>query len=194
MSNGAEAFKLAQLEREQLAIERAREKARTGRWSLTSAIMAYAILAGVVLLRLEGVATEIVAVIAVLGLAIVWLMGWRREKQLYKRLYEQELRQLQESSRGEKAEVLMPSPITRRETEILDHIARGYVNKQVAVKLGISEQTIKNHMTSILRKLEVNDRTQAVVLAMHYGWISSRVGEPSESTASDKVKISPQKI
>jgi len=194
MSNGAEALKLAQQEIEQLAAERAKEKSKTERWDLNVAILAYAVLAAVIILSFRGVPTEIVAVTAIFGLAIVWFIGWRRGKQLYKRFYEQELRQLQESPRGEKSAVLIPSPLTRRETEILDHIARGYVNKQVAAKLGISEQTIKNHMTSILRKLEVNDRTQAVVLAMHYGWISSRIGEPAEPAASDKVKVSPQKI
>ncbi|MBA7694542.1 HTH-type transcriptional regulator MalT [subsurface metagenome] len=74
----------------------------------------------------------------------------------------------------------LATPLTPRELEILSYVARGYVNKQVAHKLGISEQTIKNHMSSILRKLDANDRTQAVVLAMHYGWISTQVKPPSE--------------
>ena len=59
----------------------------------------------------------------------------------------------------------------RREVEILDNIAQGMTNKQVAYALSISEQTVKNHMSSILRKLSVNDRTQAVVYAMRQGWI-----------------------
>ena len=138
--------------------------------------MAYAILAAVVILSVNGVATEIVAPVAILGLVVVWFMGWRKGKQLYQRFYDEELRQLQEFPRGKEAEVVIPSPLTRRETEILGHIACGYLNKQIADKLGISEQTIKNHMSTILHKLDVNDRTQAVVLAMHYGWISSRVG------------------
>ena len=50
-------------------------------------------------------------------------------------------------------------------------IAQGMTNKQVAYALSISEQTVKNHMSSILRKLSVNDRTQAVVYAMRQGWI-----------------------
>jgi DNA-binding NarL/FixJ family response regulator len=37
--------------------------------------------------------------------------------------------------------------------------------------MGISEQTVKNHLTSIMRKLAVNDRTQAVVYALRHGWI-----------------------
>ncbi len=61
--------------------------------------------------------------------------------------------------------------LSPREVEILDNIAQGMTNKQVAYALSISEQTVKNHMSSILRKLSVNDRTQAVVYAMRQGWI-----------------------
>src|SRR3954449_13080677 len=63
------------------------------------------------------------------------------------------------------------APLSPREVEILDNIAQGITNKQVAYALSISEQTVKNHMSSILRKLSVNDRTQAVVYAMRQGWI-----------------------
>jgi len=69
------------------------------------------------------------------------------------------------------AEVII-SPLTPREREILNYIAQGYLNKQIAVELGISEQTIKNHVTSILRKLNANVRTEAVVLAIRQGLIS----------------------
>ena len=47
----------------------------------------------------------------------------------------------------------LPSPLTPRETEILEYIAQGYLNKQVAAKLGISEETVKSHVAAILRKL-----------------------------------------
>ncbi|MFH1639402.1 MAG: response regulator transcription factor [Chloroflexota bacterium] len=62
--------------------------------------------------------------------------------------------------------------LTRRETEILNYIANGNSNKQIADILEISEQTIKNHISSILRKLNANDRAHAVVLAIRHGWIS----------------------
>ena len=84
---------------------------------------------------------------------------------------EQVLHQFQELSRRYEAEAFI-SPLTPRETEILDYIAQGYLNKQIAVRLGISEQTIKNHVTSILRKLNANARTDAVVLAIKQGLIS----------------------
>jgi DNA-binding NarL/FixJ family response regulator len=65
----------------------------------------------------------------------------------------------------------MFAPLSPREMEILQHIAKGQSNKEVAYSLGISRQTVKNHMTSILRKLAVNDRTQAALYAVRRGWI-----------------------
>jgi len=84
---------------------------------------------------------------------------------------DQVLRQFQELSQRSEAEALI-SPLTARETEILNYIAQGLLNKQIALKLGISEQTIKNHVTSILRKLNANARTEAVVVAIKQGLIS----------------------
>ena len=81
------------------------------------------------------------------------------------------LSQFQELSWRSETEAFM-SPLTPREIEILNYIARGFLNKQIAVELGISEQTIKNHVTSILRKLNANARTEAVVLAIKQGLIS----------------------
>ena len=81
------------------------------------------------------------------------------------------LQQFQELSARSEAEAFM-SPLTPREIEILQYIAEGYLNKQIAAELGISEQTIKNHVTSILRKLNANARTEAVVVAIKQGLIS----------------------
>ena len=62
-------------------------------------------------------------------------------------------------------------PLSPREMEILEHVTRGQSNKEIAYKLGISHQTVKNHMTAILRKLRVDDRTQAAVYALSRGWV-----------------------
>ena len=62
-------------------------------------------------------------------------------------------------------------PLSPRETEILRSVTSGLSNKEIAVELGISQQTVKNHMTSILRKLNVDDRTQAAVAAIRHGWV-----------------------
>ena len=64
------------------------------------------------------------------------------------------------------------APVTNRETQILTYIAEGNSNKEIARILEISEQTIKNHVSAILRKLNANDRAHAVALALHSGWIS----------------------
>jgi two-component system, NarL family, response regulator DegU len=84
---------------------------------------------------------------------------------------EQVLLQFQELSRRTEAEAFL-SPLTPREMEILKYIGQGFLNKQIAAELGISEQTIKNHVTSILRKLNANARTEAVVLAIKQGLIT----------------------
>jgi len=81
------------------------------------------------------------------------------------------LQQFRELSAQREAEAFI-SPLTPRETEILQYIAQGFLNKQIAAELGISEQTIKNHVTSILRKLNANARTEAVVVAIKQGLIS----------------------
>lgn len=64
------------------------------------------------------------------------------------------------------------APLTHREIQILSCIANGGTNKQVAHMLGISEQTIKNHVSAILRKLNANDRAHAVALAISNQWVS----------------------
>lgn len=63
-------------------------------------------------------------------------------------------------------------PLSHREMEILDCVARGTSNKQIADLLDISEHTVKNHLTSIMQKLDARDRTHAVVIALRRGWLS----------------------
>lgn len=62
-------------------------------------------------------------------------------------------------------------PLSDREMEVLSCVVRGMSNKEIAGLLGISHQTVKNHVTSILRKFGVEDRTQAVVYALKRGWV-----------------------
>ncbi len=63
------------------------------------------------------------------------------------------------------------SPLTNRQMEILELIIEGLSNKQIAVRLGISQQTVKNHVTSVLAKLNRSDRTQAAIYALRHGWV-----------------------
>jgi two-component system response regulator DegU len=64
------------------------------------------------------------------------------------------------------------APLTKWETQILNYVAEGKTIKEIAHILTISEQTIKNHVSAILRKLNANDRAHAVALALRGGWIS----------------------
>jgi DNA-binding NarL/FixJ family response regulator len=87
------------------------------------------------------------------------------------KLAEQVLQQFQEPSWRIEAEAFI-SPLTPREKEVLRCIAEGYANKNIAAELDLSAQTIKNHVTSIMRKLTANSRTDAVVVAIKQGLIS----------------------
>lgn len=86
------------------------------------------------------------------------------------------------SADGESAQLF--APLTSREIEILDCIARGLSNKEIASQLSISGQTVKNHITSILSKLQVNDRTMAVIFAIQKGWI--KMGGEGRDRANDE--------
>lgn len=56
--------------------------------------------------------------------------------------------------------------LTKRELEVLKLVAKGHFNKEIAIQLNISERTVKNHISSIFRKIDVSDRTQAAVFAI----------------------------
>jgi DNA-binding NarL/FixJ family response regulator len=62
-----------------------------------------------------------------------------------------------------------PDPLTDRETEILRLMAGGFSNKEIANSLGVAEGTVKNHVSNILSKLGVRDRTRAVLKAFEMG-------------------------
>jgi len=83
--------------------------------------------------------------------------------------------------------VPLMTPLSHREMEILKYIAEGNPNKRIAYALSIREQTIKNHITSIMRKLNANDRTHAVVLAIRRGWLN--IADVSEIPAEKELVI-----
>lgn len=70
-----------------------------------------------------------------------------------------------------KPEETIEDILTDREIEVLEMMAKGNNNRTIGQKLFISEKTVKNHVSSILKKLEVNDRTQAVIYAIKKGWV-----------------------
>lgn len=65
-----------------------------------------------------------------------------------------------------------PEPLTDREIEILHLMAAGYSNREIAGLLGLTEGTVKNHVSNILSKLGVRDRTRAVLKALEAGYLS----------------------
>jgi DNA-binding NarL/FixJ family response regulator len=67
--------------------------------------------------------------------------------------------------------------LTPREREVLEHAALGMSNRQIGDMLNIAEQTVKNHLSSAMKKLSLHDRTQAVVLALGSGLINLPVDE-----------------
>ncbi|MFD2705638.1 response regulator transcription factor [Salibacterium lacus] len=64
--------------------------------------------------------------------------------------------------------------LTRRECEVLQLMTDGYSNRMIGETLYISEKTVKNHVSNILQKMNVNDRTQAVVESIKKGWVKVR--------------------
>lgn len=69
----------------------------------------------------------------------------------------------------DKTESLKVDELSHREYDILKLVASGYSNKAIAGQLFISEKTVKNHLTQIFRKLDVNDRVQATLFAIKHG-------------------------
>ncbi|HLF91700.1 MAG TPA: response regulator transcription factor [Anaerolineales bacterium] len=66
-------------------------------------------------------------------------------------------------------------PLTDRETEVLTLVAKGYTNKAIAVQLSISDRTVQGHLAKIFIKLQAASRTEAVMRAVSFGWISADV-------------------
>lgn len=94
--------------------------------------------------------------------------------QLRRMTYLDEIGVVQDRSQSSGAH-LVPAednPLTRREAEVLRLLAEGMNNRTIGEQLIISEKTVKNHVSSILKKMKVKDRTHAVVNSIKNGWIS----------------------
>jgi DNA-binding CsgD family transcriptional regulator len=75
--------------------------------------------------------------------------------------------------------------LTSREREVLQHAAFGLSNRHIGQRLGIAEQTVKNHLASAMRKLALHDRTHAVVVAIGRGLIGLPTAGPGHSLELD---------
>jgi len=96
MVNKAELAMLLSPEQERLAAQRAKDRARAARWDIDVAVFFFAVLIIVIILLFQGIVLEIVAPVATVGLALGWLMGWGKARQLYQRFYDEELLKLQQ--------------------------------------------------------------------------------------------------
>jgi DNA-binding NarL/FixJ family response regulator len=81
------------------------------------------------------------------------------------------LRQRRVQLTASRNEFTHASPLTKREMQVLTHIAMGLSNREIGMSLGITMETTKEHVQNILRKLDVNDRTQAAIWALRRGLI-----------------------
>ena len=167
---------------QRLLRQRAKERAAPLRWSVDSVILGYVCLATVIIMSLKEVALAITILTAFLGIALVWLSSWLRIRKLENKFHEEEVDDYAELSRSKsskqsrtlEAQSLVSSaesPLTPRELAVLEQMAKGTTNKEIASALQISSQTVKNHISHILWKLNVSDRTAAVLAALHRGWI-----------------------
>ena len=76
--------------------------------------------------------------------------------------------------------------LSPRETQTLELVAAGLSNKEIAADLGVTPPTVKNHVTSILRKLDVSSRTHAMTVGLRMGWIVNPIlGQGSRAQASE---------
>ena len=94
MQNKAEVVKQTSEEIKRQAAKRAAARARIARWDLDVAVFLFVVLILVIILLFQGIGIEIVAPVALFGLVFVWLVGWRRGRQLYHSFYEEELAKL----------------------------------------------------------------------------------------------------
>ena len=92
----AEATQQVSPEMERAATQRAKDRANAARWNLDIAVFAFAVLIIVIILLFQEIGIVIVAPVALFGLAMVWLAGWRRGRQLYPRFYDEELSKLKQ--------------------------------------------------------------------------------------------------
>ena len=104
MTEEAEVTEQVSPEIVQTATQRAEDRANAARWNLEIAIFLFAVLIIIIILLFQEIGIEIVGPVAIFGLAMVWLVGWRQGRQLYQRFYDEELakleRELQKTAEG----------------------------------------------------------------------------------------------
>jgi DNA-binding NarL/FixJ family response regulator len=147
-------------------------------------MLAYGVLAAAIIVSLHSTSLAPIAFIAVPGLGVVFMLAIWQGRKLEAESLQNDARFFEGllSSRTDGHDDPEPVSAVRagiapvlsdRETQVLREIASGSSNKEIASALGISENTVKNHLSRIFEKLEVGDRTSAVLHAMEKGWIDN---------------------
>jgi DNA-binding CsgD family transcriptional regulator len=169
----------------ELLRRRARARVSSSRWNGYTLVFAYSILALTIILAIRSVSIAIVAVVAAIGLLLIWGFSFVQARKLEAEFFREELRVYTDLLSTQPKASLPPtviaseetqsevseSPLTDRELQVLRLVADGRSNKETALALRISDQTVKNHISHIFSKLNVNDRTSAVLTAIDRGWL-----------------------
>jgi DNA-binding CsgD family transcriptional regulator len=164
-----------------MLLRRARQRSRSSiKWNISSLMFAYVVMASTIIVALRVENDLLVALVAILGLVVVAAFSSLQAKKLEAEFFREEIKDYVGllSAQPGWQEPTQPSalgqaalPISGRELDVLKQVAGGKSNKETATALGISEQTVKNHLRHAFEKMDVTDRTSAILLAMRKGWI-----------------------
>ena len=116
----AEVAEQAKEEINPTAATRAKVRARNARWDLNIAIFLFAVLIIVIILLFQEIGIQVVAPVALFGLAMVWLVGWRRGRELYKTFYDEELTKLEQELEKKEKKKEKEGKIERAVEETID--------------------------------------------------------------------------
>jgi DNA-binding CsgD family transcriptional regulator len=155
----------------------AKERGLSMRLNAGLIILAYFLINSIIFLVMFHSNILSILFLSIAGLAALIFLSYYRERMLNKRQNEFmtmaliSLNSPENEDSGLEKQNTSKIPLTARELEILSFVAIGGTDKLVAARLGLSESTVKNHLRSVYTKLEVNDRTSAVLLALRFGWL-----------------------
>ncbi len=176
----------------ELLIRRAKERGAALKWNASTLILAYTILILTIILAFRSASIAVIAIVAVLGLAVIWGFSYQQAKRIERDYLQNEIRDYldmlasrtqetpKETAAAEAEFPVIESPLTDRELQVIQLLGEGRSNKETAATLHISDQTVKNHISHIFAKLGVNDRTSAVLMAISNGWIKKIDPEPTK--------------
>jgi DNA-binding CsgD family transcriptional regulator len=165
--------------------QRAAERAQIRRWNFYSLILIWLVLVIIIVLSIFDFDPYLIGLIALLGLGGLWFITYRQGKKLEIKFFRQEIENFQNISPVKIVQNSisdpepLQSPLSPREMEVLSLIVQGNSNKEIAKLMNITPQTTKNHITHILKKLNVDDRTAAAVTALRMGWIKHSTNNDS---------------